>query len=116
MGCLGDAGRRSLRPFDRGPGHDQRYGEEVHQGLSERVPRVSSEISRPIVLSGIQPSGALTLGNYIGALKHWVAMQDTHDCLFMLADMHAITVRQDPAALRARSTRLAAQLPYLDGR
>jgi len=63
---------------------------------------VSSEISRPIVLSGIQPSGALTLGNYIGALKHWVVMQDTHDCLFMLADMHAITVRQDPAALRER--------------
>ncbi len=63
---------------------------------------MSSEISRPIVLSGIQPSGALTLGNYIGALKHWVVMQDTHDCLFMLADMHAITVRQDPAALRER--------------
>lgn len=63
---------------------------------------MSSEISRPIVLSGIQPSGALTLGNYIRALKHWVAMQDTHDCLFMLADMHAITVRQNPAALRER--------------
>lgn len=63
---------------------------------------MSSEIAKPIVLSGIQPSGELTLGNYIGALKHWVAMQDSHDCLFALVDMHAITVRQDPAALRER--------------
>lgn len=57
---------------------------------------------RPVVLSGIQPSGELTLGNYIGALKQWVAMQDSHDCLFALVDMHAITARQDPAALRER--------------
>ena len=55
-----------------------------------------------ILLSGIQPSGQLILGNYIGALKHWVAMQDSHDCLFMLPDLHAITVRQDPADLRER--------------
>ena len=61
---------------------------------------MSSEIAKPVVLSGIQPSGALTLGNYIGALKHWVSMQASHDCLFALVDMHAITVRQDPAALR----------------
>jgi tryptophanyl-tRNA synthetase len=58
--------------------------------------------AKPVVLSGIQPSGSLTLGNYIGALKHWVAMQATHDCLFALVDMHAITARQEPAALRAR--------------
>lgn len=58
--------------------------------------------SRPVVLSGIQPSGELTLGNYIGALKHWVNLQASRDCLFALVDMHAITVRQDPAALRAR--------------
>ena len=58
--------------------------------------------SRPVVLSGIQPSGELTLGNYIGALKHWVTLQASRDCLFALVDMHAITVRQDPAALRAR--------------
>ena len=63
---------------------------------------VSSEPVKPVVLSGIQPSGALTLGNYIGALKHWEAMQDSHDCLFALVDMHAITVRQDPAVLRER--------------
>jgi len=63
---------------------------------------VTSANPRPVVLSGIQPSGALTLGNYIGALKHWVALQETHDCLFALVDMHAITVRQDPAVLRDR--------------
>ena len=63
---------------------------------------MTSANPRPVVLSGIQPSGALTLGNYIGALKHWVALQETHDCLFALVDMHAITVRQDPAVLRDR--------------
>ena len=63
---------------------------------------MSSAIVKPVVLSGIQPSGQLTLGNYIGALKHWVAMQDSHDCLFALVDMHAITVRQEPAGLRER--------------
>ncbi len=57
---------------------------------------------RPVVLSGIQPSGQLTLGNYIGALKNWVALQETHDCLFTLVDLHAITVRQPPAELRQR--------------
>lgn len=58
--------------------------------------------TKPIALSGIQPSGNLTLGNYIGALKHWVAMQDDFDCLYTLVDLHAITVRQDPQKLRAR--------------
>lgn len=57
---------------------------------------------KPVVLSGIQPSGNLTLGNYIGALKNWVAMQDDYDCLYTLVDLHAITVRQDPAVLRER--------------
>ncbi len=55
--------------------------------------------TKPIVLSGCQPSGQLTLGNYMGALKQWVAMQDDHDCLYMLVDLHAITVRQDKEAL-----------------
>lgn len=55
---------------------------------------------KPIVLSGCQPSGQLTLGNYMGALKQWVSMQQDHECLYMLVDLHAITVRQDPAALR----------------
>lgn len=49
------------------------------------------------VMSGIQPSGSLTLGNYIGALKNFVKLQDDHQCFFMVVDMHAITVAQDPA-------------------
>ena len=57
-------------------------------------------MSKPIVLSGCQPSGQLTIGNYFGALKQWVAMQATHDCLYMIVDLHAITVRQDPEALK----------------
>ncbi|MCC2617390.1 tryptophan--tRNA ligase [Aestuariibacter halophilus] len=55
--------------------------------------------NKPIVLSGCQPSGQLTLGNYMGALRQWVNMQQDHDCLYMLVDLHAITVRQDPKAL-----------------
>lgn len=58
-------------------------------------------MSKPIVLSGCQPSGQLSIGNYIGALRQWVKMQSSHDCRFMLVDLHAITVRQDPAALRS---------------
>lgn len=61
-----------------------------------------SKNGKPVILSGIQPSGAMTLGNYIGAIRNWVALQQDHDCLFMLVDMHSITVRQDPAALRQR--------------
>jgi len=55
---------------------------------------------KPVVLSGCQPSGQLTIGNYMGALRQWVSMQDSHNCHFMLVDLHAITVRQDPQALR----------------
>ncbi len=56
--------------------------------------------SKKKVLSCIQPSGMLTLGNYLGALKNWVSMQEEFDCTFAVADLHAITVRQEPAALR----------------
>lgn len=57
-------------------------------------------MTRPVVLSGCQPSGQLTIGNYMGALRQWVGMQSSHECHFMLVDLHAITVRQDPVALR----------------
>ncbi|EGN75358.1 tryptophanyl-tRNA synthetase [Idiomarina sp. A28L] len=57
-------------------------------------------MTKPVVLSGCQPSGQLTIGNYMGALRQWVSMQDSHNCHFMLVDLHAITVRQDPQALR----------------
>ncbi|GAA0858814.1 tryptophan--tRNA ligase [Aliiglaciecola litoralis] len=56
-------------------------------------------MNKPIVLSGCQPSGQLTIGNYMGALRQWVDMQPSYDCLYMLVDLHAITVRQDPKAL-----------------
>ena len=49
------------------------------------------------IFSGIQPSGELTLGSYMGAIKNWVDLQDEYDCLYCIVDMHAITVRQDPA-------------------
>ena len=52
--------------------------------------------------SGIQPTGCLTLGNYVGAVKSWLNMQEEFDCIFSVVDMHSITVRQDPAALRKR--------------
>jgi tryptophanyl-tRNA synthetase len=58
--------------------------------------------ARPSVLSGIQPSGRLTIGNYLGALKNWVRLSDQYECYYMLVDLHAITVRQDPAQLRER--------------
>ncbi len=54
------------------------------------------------VLSCIQPSGQLTLGNYLGALKNWAPMQDEFDCTYAVADLHAITVRQEPSKLRAQ--------------
>lgn len=55
--------------------------------------------NKPVVLSGCQPSGQLTFGNYMGALRQWVDMQSDYDCFYMLVDLHAITVRQDPKAL-----------------
>jgi tryptophanyl-tRNA synthetase len=58
--------------------------------------------AKAAVLSGIQPSGHLTLGNYLGALKNWVKLQDAYDCYYSLVDLHTITARQDPQALRER--------------
>ncbi|MBD3920194.1 tryptophan--tRNA ligase [Paenibacillus sp. PR3] len=60
------------------------------------------------VLSGIQPSGQLTLGNYIGAMQNFVKLQETEECYFMVVDLHAITVPQEPAALREQTEAVAA--------
>ncbi|MGQ7805721.1 tryptophan--tRNA ligase [Hafnia alvei] len=57
-------------------------------------------MSKPIVFSGAQPSGELTIGNYMGALRQWVQMQDEYDCIYCIVDQHAITVRQDAQQLR----------------
>ena len=62
------------------------------------------------ILSGIQPSGEVHLGNYIGALQHWAAQQDEKDCFYCIVDLHAITVPQDPKTLRAATLDLAAGL------
>ncbi|KGE20835.1 tryptophan--tRNA ligase [Paenibacillus wynnii] len=60
------------------------------------------------VLSGIQPSGSLTIGNYIGAIKNYVKLQHENECYFMVVDLHAITVPQEPTALREQSESVAA--------
>jgi tryptophanyl-tRNA synthetase len=62
------------------------------------------------VFSGIQPSGMPTLGNYLGAIRNWVRLQNDHECLWCVVDLHAITVWQDPAALRQQSLEMAAVL------
>jgi len=65
----------------------------------------------PRVLSGIQPtSDSFHVGNHLGALQNWVAMQETHECVYFIADMHAITVEQDPKTLRNRTLLSYAQL------
>lgn len=60
------------------------------------------------IFSGIQPSGIITLGNYLGAVRNWVDLQDEYDCLYCIVDMHAITVRQEPKNLRQNTYSLAA--------
>lgn len=65
--------------------------------------------TKPVVLSGIQPSGQLGIGNYLGALKNWIPMQDDYDCVFLVVDLHALTVPQVPAELRQRCLSFAAQ-------
>ena len=61
------------------------------------------ENEKKVLLSGIQPSGELHLGNYLGAIKNWAELSDQFDCYWFMADLHTITVRQDPAALRKRT-------------
>src|ERR1700754_3476868 len=60
------------------------------------------------VFSGVQPSGSLHLGNYLGALVKFVAMQHTHNCIFCVVDLHAITVPQDPKLLAAQTREIAS--------
>ena len=62
------------------------------------------------VVSGIQPTGGLHLGNLLGAILRWVRMQDEAECLFFLADLHALTIDLDPAELRANVREMAAAL------
>lgn len=61
-----------------------------------------------VLYSAVQPSGNLTIGNYTGAIRNWVKLQHEFTCFYAIADMHAITVRQEPAQLRSRTLELAA--------
>ncbi len=64
---------------------------------------------KKIIFSGTQPSGKLTLGNYLGALKNWVDLQEDYDCYYCIVDLHAITVPQEPKDLRSRTLEVLAQ-------
>lgn len=76
----------------------------------EQTPGAPKTERRKIIFSAIQPTGVFTLGNYIGAVRNWPPLQDGYDCLYCVADLHSITVRQDPAALRARTLEAYALL------
>lgn len=69
---------------------------------------MSEQNAKQIIFSGIQPSGQITIGNYLGALANWVELQDKYDCIFCVVDMHAITVQQTPSTLRNNTLELAA--------
>ena len=64
--------------------------------------------NKKIIFSGIKPSGDLTLGNYLGAIKNWVKLQDQYDCYYCVVDLHAITVKQEPKDLRKRTLEVLA--------
>ncbi len=68
-----------------------------------------TEVRKKVMLSGIQPSGDLHLGNYLGAVKNWAELADEFDCYYFMADLHSITVRQTPSELRRRSVSQLAQ-------
>src|SRR3990167_7226667 len=68
------------------------------------------KMNKQILLSGIQPSGALHIGNYLGAIKQWVDLQSEYRVFAMIADLHAITVPQEPEALRNKTLEVAALL------
>lgn len=63
---------------------------------------------KKVIFSGIQPSGNLTLGNYLGAIKNWVSLQEQYDCYYCVVDLHAITVKQEPKDLRKRTLEVLA--------
>lgn len=69
--------------------------------INEQPPQANQNVQqKKVIFSGIQPSGILTLGNYLGAIRNWIKLQDSYDCIYCVVDMHALTVRQIPAELR----------------
>ena len=77
--------------------------------MEENKSLETTQEKKKVLLSGIQPSGDLHLGNYLGAIKNWKVREDEYDCFYFMADLHTITVRQDPAALRKRTVNQLAQ-------
>jgi tryptophanyl-tRNA synthetase len=71
---------------------------------------IKKEEHKKVIFSAIQPSGTITLGNYLGALKNWIGLQDEYNCIYALADLHTITVRQDPATFRRHTLEAYALL------
>ncbi len=69
---------------------------------------MSETTRKPVLFSGIQPSGQIQLGNYIGAIRNFTLLRHDYDCLFSIVDLHALTTRQDPAGLRRKTLELAA--------
>ena len=67
------------------------------------------ENTKKTILSGIKPTGNLNIGGYLGAVKNWIQMQDEYNCLYCIADLHTITVRQEPAMLRKTTRELLMQ-------
>ena len=74
--------------------------EFTHSVFELRMDEIKQE-RKPVILSGIQPSGKLTLGQMIGALRNWVHLQEQYDSYFCVVDLHALSVRQKPSELRA---------------
>lgn len=70
---------------------------------------MEEKLQKKVMLSGIQPSGDLTLGSYLGAIKNWSERAEIFDCYYFMADLHSITVRQNPADLRRRTVEQLAQ-------
>ena len=64
---------------------------------------------KPVILSGIQPSGNLCIANYMGAIKNWVSLQNDYDSIFLIVDLHSLSVKQTPTELRQRCLSFAAQ-------
>jgi tryptophanyl-tRNA synthetase len=67
-----------------------------------------TKIHKPLVFSGMQPTGNLHLGNYLGAIRNWLRMQESYDCLYCVVDLHAITAAHDPSELKAATRAVAA--------
>ena len=72
--------------------------------------QTQAPVRKQRILSGIQPTGTPTLGNYIGAMRNWKLLEDQYDCLYMVADLHTITVRQDPAKFRQNAMQMLGLL------